>query len=277
MYALVYEKELCIRPLGFGMGLPALSPIRIAEDDQTRTHSLREIFDAIFYVLKTGCHWRLLHHDFPPWQTVFYHYRRFRLSGMWHRIFAILRGAQRKRAGKDPDASAAIMDSQSIKTTEEYAKPDAGGYDAHSNGYDAHKNVKGRKRHLLVDTLGVPLSVYVTPANVQDRVGARLLLARLAPLAPRLKKIWADEAYGGKPLAQWCREEGGWDLEIMERDREAEGFEVIPKRWIVERTISWIGRNRRMSKDYERKVQTSETLIELAMIRLILRRLARQV
>ncbi len=244
---------------------------------RTRTHSLREIFDAIFYVLKTGCHWRLLPHDFPPWQTDFYHYRRFRLSGMWHRIFTILRGAQRKRAGKDPDASAAIMDSQSIKTTEECAKPDAGGYDAHANGYDAHKNVKGRKRHLLVDTLGVPLSVYVTPANVQDRVGARLLLAGLAPLVPRLEKIWADGAYGGEPLAQWCREEGGWDLEIVERDREAEGFEVIPKRWIVERTISWIGRNRRMSKDYERKVQTSETLIELAMIRLILRRLARQV
>ena len=129
----------------------------------------------------------------------------------------------------------------------------------------------------MVDTLGLPLSVYVTPANVQDRVGARLLLAGLASLVPRLQKIWADGAYGGEPLAQWCRKEGGWDLEIVERDREAEGFEVIPKRWIVERTISWIGRNRRMSKDYERKVQTSETLIELAMIRLILRRLARQV
>jgi putative transposase len=242
-----------------------------------RAHSLREIFDAIFYVLKSGCPWRLLPGDFPPWQTVFYHFRKFRLNGMWHRIFAILREAERKRAGKDPDASAAIMDSQSIKTTEECAKPDAGVYDAHANGYDAHKNVKGRKRHLLVDTLGLPLSVYVTPANVQDRVSARLLLAGLAPLVPRLEKIWADGAYGGEPLAQWCREEGGWDLEIVERDREAEGFEVIPKRWIVERTISWIGRNRRMSKDYERKVQTSETLIELAMIRLILRRLARQV
>lgn len=123
----------------------------------------------------------------------------------------------------------------------------------------------------------MPLSVYVASANVQDRVGARLLLAGLAPLVPRLEKIWADGAYGGEPLAQRCREEGGWDLEIVERDREVEGFEVIPKRWIVERTISWIGRNRRMSKDYERKVQTSETLIELAMIRLILRRLARQV
>lgn len=241
---------------------------------RTRTHPLRDIFDAIFYVLKTGCHWRLLPHDFPPWQTVFYHFRRFRLSGMWHRIFAILRATERRRASKNPNASAAIMDSQSIKTTEECRKLDSDGYDAHSNGYDAHKNVKGRKRHLLVDTLGLPLSVYVTPANVQDRVGARLLLAGLKPLAPRLKKIWADGAYSGEPLAHWCREQGDLELEIVKRDREAKDFEIIPKRWIVERTISWIVRNRRMSKDYERRVQTSETLIEIAMIRLILTRLA---
>jgi putative transposase len=242
---------------------------------KTRTHSLRDIFDAIFYVLKTGCHWRLLPHDFPPWQTVFYHFRRFRLSGMWHRIFTILRAAERKRVGKDPNASAAIMDSQSIKTTEECRKPKQDGCDAHSNGYDAHKHIKGRKRHLLVDTLGLPLAVYVSPADIQDKVGARWLLAGLKPLLPRLKKIWADGAYSGDPLSQWCQQEGSWELEIVERDREATGFEVIPKRWIVERTISWICRNRRMSKDYERKVQTSETFIEVAMIRLILRQLAR--
>jgi putative transposase len=243
---------------------------------KTRTHSLRDIFDAIFYVLKTGCHWRLLPHDFPPWQTVFYHFRRFRLSGMWHRIFAILRAAERKRVGKNPNASAAIMDSQSIKTTEECRrKPNPGGYDdAHSNGYDAHKNVKGRKRHLLVDTLGLPLSIYVSPADVQDRAGARLLLSGLKPLVPRLEKIWADGAYSGDPLSQWCQREGGWELEVVERDRDSEGFKVIPKRWIVERTFSWISRNRRMSKDYERRVQTSECLMEVATIRLILKRLA---
>jgi putative transposase len=241
---------------------------------RTRTHSLRDIFDAIFYVLKTGCHWRLLPHDFPPWQTVFYHFRRFRLSGMWHRIFTVLRAAQRTKEGRNPNASAAIMDSQSLKTTEECRKPYSGGYDAHSGGYDAHKNVKGRKRHLLVDTLGLPLSIYVTPADVQDRVGARLLLAGLKPLAPRLKKIWADGAYSGEPLAQWCREEGGWDLEIVERHQETKGFEVLAKRWIVERTFSWISRNRRMSKDYERRVQTGECLMKIAMIRLILGRLA---
>ena len=227
---------------------------------------MREIFDAIFYVLKTGCHWRLLPHDFPPWQTVFYHFRRFRLSGLWHRIFSVLRAAERKRAGKDPNPSAAIVDSQSVKTTEE-----CGG----SKGYDAHKNVKGRKRHLLVDTLGLPISVHVTPADVQDRVGARLLLAGLKPLAPRLKKILADGAYGGEPLKEWCTEEGGWDLEVVGRNRCAEGFEVLPKRWIVERSIAWICRNRRLAKDYERNVQTSETLIKVAMVRLMLRRLAK--
>ena len=158
------------------------------------------------------------------------------------------------------------MDSQSVKTAEEGAQ---------TNGYDAHKNVKGRKRHLLVDTLGLPLSAYVTSADVQDRVGARCLLARLKPFVPRLKKIWTDGAYAGEKLASWLEEQGGWELHIVERDPQAKGFEVLPKRWIVERTFSWLIRNRRLSKDYERLVQTSETFIEVAMIRLILRRLAR--
>jgi putative transposase len=231
-----------------------------------RAHSLRDILDAIFYVLRSGCPWRMLPGDFPPWSTVYYHFRKFRLSGVWHLIFVALRTAERRRVGKDPDASAAIMDSQSMKTTEEGAR---------SNGYDAHKNVKGRKRHLLVDTLGLPLSVYVTPASMQDRAGARLLLAGLGPLVPGLKKIWADGAYSGTEIADWCEEQGGWELEVVERNREAKGFEVLPKRWIVERTFSWLRRDRRLAKDYERKVQTSETLIEVAMIRLVLRRLAR--
>ncbi len=158
------------------------------------------------------------------------------------------------------------MDSQNVKTAEE---------SAHPSGYDAHKNVKGRKRHLLVDTLGLPLSIYVTSADVQDRVGAQCLLAGLKPFVPRLKKIWADGAYTGEKLAGWLKEQGGWELEIVERDREAEGFEVLPRRWIVERTLGWLMRNRRLSKDYERKVQTSEAFIEVALIRLILRRLAR--
>jgi putative transposase len=185
---------------------------------------------------------------------------------LWHRLFKVLHAAQRKRVGKDPQPTAAIIDSQSVKTTEE---------SAHPSGYDAHKNVKGRKRHLLVDALGLPLSVYVTSADAQDRVGAQCLLAGLKPLLPRLHKIWADGAYTGEKLAGWCKEQVGWELEIVERSADTEGFAVLPHRWIVERTLGWLMRNRRLSKDYERKVQSSETYIKVAMIRLILKRLAR--
>jgi putative transposase len=234
-----------------------------------RTHSLREILDGIFYVLKSGCHWRLLPHDFPPWSTVYYHFRRFRLRELWSLILKALRAATRKRVGKNPQPTAAIMDSQSVKTVEE---------SAHPSGYDAHKNVKGRKRHLLVDTLGLLLSVYVSPADVQDRAGAQYLLAGLKALLPRLKKVWADGAYTGEKLAGWVEEQCGWELEIVERSSstDTKGFTVLPQRWIVERTLGWLMRNRRLSKDYERKVQTSETFIEVAMIRLILKRLAKE-
>jgi putative transposase len=158
------------------------------------------------------------------------------------------------------------MDAQSVKTVEESAR---------ISGYDAHKCVKGRKRHLLVDTLGLPLMVYVTPADMHDTQGARRLLAGLKFFVPRLKKIWADAAYRGRELAGWCKAQGDWDLEVGERTPGMRGFAVLPKRWIVERTFGWLGRNRRMSKDDERKVQTSATLIEVAMIRLLLRRVGR--
>ena len=208
----------------------------------------------------------MLPHDFPPWQSVYYHFRKLRLSGAWYLILKALRTAERQRLGRDPQPTAAVMDSQSVRTSAEAAG---------SKGHDAHKHVNGRKRHLLVDTLGFPLSVYVTPANVQDRAGARCLLAGLGPLLPRLKKIWADGAYSGKELAEWCEDEGGWELEVVRRDRGARGFQVLPKRWVVERTFAWLTRNRRLNNDYERKVQTSEALIEVAMIHLLLRKLAK--
>lgn len=231
------------------------------------THPLRAIFDAIFYVLRTGCPWRYLPANFPPWQTVFYHFRRFRLKGTWFRLLTALREAERERVGRNTQPSAAIMDAQSVKTVEESAR---------ICGFDAHKCVKGRNRHILVDTLGLLLAVYVTPADLHDGKGARCLLAGLAPLHQRLKKIWADAAYRGQELAAWCQAEGGWDLEVVKRTPGTRGFSVVPRRWVVERTLSWISRNRRMSKDYERKVQTSETLIQVAMIRLLLVRLGRK-
>lgn len=141
--------------------------------------------------------------------------------------------------------------------------------------YDGHKRIKGRKRHLLVDTLGLPLSISVTPASTHDKVGAWHLLAGLTPLVPRLARIWADGAYTSKKLARWCQGYGGWELEIVGRDPDTQGFAVQPRRWVVERSFAWLVRNRRLRIDYERKVQTSETLIEVAMIRLLLRRLAK--
>jgi putative transposase len=159
------------------------------------------------------------------------------------------------------------MDSQSVKTVEASAR---------ISGFDAHKCVKGRKRHLLVDTLGLPISIYVTPADRHDTQGARRLLAGLKFFVPRLKKIWTDSAYRGKELADWCKAQGDWDLEVVERTPGICGFSVLPERWTVERTFGWRSRNRRMSKDDERKVQTIETLIEVAMSRLLIPRLGRR-
>src|SRR5215472_12785064 len=233
-----------------------------------RTHPLRRILDAIFYVLRTGCPWRYLPCNFPPWQTVFYHFRQFRRKNTLHPLYTALHRIERERVGRHPDPSAAIMDSQSVKTVEE---------SAHIRGYDARKCVKGRKRHLRVDTLGLPIAWYVTPPDVHDTVGARKLLGGLAIFVPRLKKIWADAAYRGRELAEWCQQQGdGWDLEIVEREPGTRGFQVQPRRWVVERSFAWLSRSRRLAKDYERKVQTSETLIEVAMIRLLVARLGQQ-
>ena len=194
-----------------------------------QTHSLREICNAIFYVLRTGCPWRYLPCNFPPWQTVYYHFRHWRLKGNWHQIYTALRVAERERVGKNAEPSAAIMDSQKVKTVEE---------SANISGFDSHKHIKGRKRHILVDTLGLPLSIYVTPADVHDTRGARCLLARLAPLVPRLKKIWADGAYRGQELADWCQAEGNWDLDVVERTPGVRGFSIQPRRWVVEKSQS---------------------------------------
>lgn len=238
-----------------------------ARRGRPRAWPLRLLVHALFYVLRTGCAWRYLPREYPPWQTASYTtWRQWRLHGVWQRVHDALRRAVRLRAGRHADPSAAILGSQSVQTTEA-----SGGI----KGYDGGTQVKGRKRHVLVDTLGLLLSVYVTPAKTSDQAGARRLRMGLKPLQPRLELIWADGSSSGEPLATWCAAEGAWQLEIIPPTSQVKGFVVQPWCWIVERTLGWLGRQRRVSKDDERKVQTSETLLKLAMIRLMRWRLVR--
>jgi putative transposase len=224
----------------------------------------RLVLDAVFYLVRTGCQWRQLRREFLPWQTVYYHCRRWDGRGLLHRLHEALRRAVRVRHGRQPDASAGVMNSQSVRTTQ------AGGV----RGFDGGKGVQGRKRHLLVDTEGLVLSQEVSAAHVSDQAGARRLLSGRRPLQPRLELIWADGAYAGSPLATSAAEQG-FRIEIVRRDEGQRGFAVQPRRWAVERTFAWLGRSRRLAKDYKRRLQSDEAFIELAMIHLMLRRLAR--
>jgi putative transposase len=229
-------------------------------------HSRREILNGIFYAVRSGGAWKLLPHDLPPWRTVYHYFWFWRRSGVWQQIHDRLREQVREAAGRNPNPSAAILDSQSIRTSE------AGGV----RGYDAGKKIRGRKRHILVDILGLLLLVVVTAANRQDRNGAQLLLAPLAKQFRRLRLIWADGAYAGE-LETWTRGLRKWGkvrLEIVRKPKGQKGFAVLPWRWRVERTFAWLCRNRRLRCDYERLPQTTEALIYVAMIRLMTRRLA---
>ena len=230
-----------------------------------RDTDMRQVVNGILYLLRSGCSWRMLPKDFPPYTTVHEYYRRWRKDGTVIRIHDALRRQVRAEAGRDPEPSAGVIDSQSAKTTE------VGG----EHGYDAGKKINGRKRHLLVDTMGLVLMVVVHTANIQDRDGARLLLAKAKGLFPRLQRIWADGGYAGK-LIGWLQETCGWVLEIIKRSDAVKGFKLLPRRWVVERTFGWLGRYRRLSKDYERLPGSSEAMVYWAMTRLMVRRLARQ-
>ena len=251
--------------------------IRSHPAGREQTYELRQIVNAIFYLLRGGIQWRMMPHEYPRYRIVFYHDAKWRRDGTWERINQILRERQRVAQGRPPQPSAAIIDSQTVKTTE------AGG----PRGSDGGKKISGRKRQTLVDTQGTLLKVKVHPADIHDRRGGERLLSSLGSLFPLIGLLWAETAYQG--LKEWITTTLGWTLTITKHGwtgvhgvwvRPGQqppeiptGFHVLPRRWVAERTFGWFGRNRRLAKDYEQLEKTSEMLFYLAMCRISLRRL----
>ena len=233
-----------------------------------RTHDLREIINAIFYLNKTGCPWRYLPKDFPSYKLVSYYYHKWIDNNTWVKINTALHRKLRKELGRNEEPSAGINDSQTVKGTPESAK---------ESGFDGGKLIKGRKRHIVVDTTGYPLVAIAHAANIYDGHAAERVLNALFSMVKTVKKIWADGAYKGEKFIKWAKEKFGCVIEVVKKNKsKGKGFHVLPRRWIVERTFAWLNRYRRLSKDYERKPTSSSSHVDVASIRLMLRRIFKE-
>lgn len=243
-----------------------LAPLLPAPAERGRPHTdYRWVMDGILYVIKGGNQWRQLPINFPPWQTVYHVFRKWTHSGVWESLNARLRELVRLAEGKKAQPTAAILDSQSVKS------------DAHGGavGYDAGKRIKGRKRHLLVDTLGLLLGIDLTPASTTERDGAKALLNRVLSGFANLALMWVDGGYTGENFANWVKGVApGLEVEVVKRSDDVKGFKILPRRWVVERTFGWLMRHRRLVRDYETSETSAQAFVYIAMIRIQLRRLA---